>query len=341
MQIKPEQLAQRLKQNTLPLIWISGDDPLLMQEACDSVRKFAREQGFSEREIMDAGKDFDWNQLLAAGNSLSLFAERKLIDLRIHQPKLEDDARTALMAYLENPNPDYLLLLTTAKVDKSSQSTKWFKALEALSLFCPVWPVSEKDLPAWIKQRLQKLGMDADQETVQLLADKVEGNLLAAAQEIEKLRVISTTDKLDVNTVLSAVSDSSRFTSFALVDACLAGNSERALKILQHLQAEGEQCLFITNTLCREIRGLSTMLTDIAAGQNMHGVMQDHRVWSNRTQLVTRALELHNQNSLQGLLERARRVDQSVKGLLNLRPWDELASLVLKFSNPRLLVGVI
>lgn len=341
MLIKTEQLASRLKQNHLPLVWISGEDPLLMQEACDTVRQYARENGIIEREVLDAGKDFDWNLLLASGNELSLFADRKLIDLRINTAKLEENARTALMAYLANPNPDNLLLMTTGKVDKPSQATKWFKALETQSLFCQVWPISEKDLPDWIRQRLQRMGMDADPEALQILADKVEGNLLAAVQEMEKLRIVSNGSRLSMEIVLSAVSDSSRFNGYVLVDACLAGNSERALKILQHLQVEGEACLSLLSTMCREIRNLSAMLDDIAKGQNIHGVLQNHRVWSNRKDCVTNALQTHDQGTLLRLLGLARKVDQSVKGLLNLKPWDEMASLVLGLSNPRLLVRVV
>jgi DNA polymerase III subunit delta len=341
MQIKPEQLAQRLQQNTLPIIWISGDDPLLVQEACDTVRAFVKTQGFGERQVMDAGKGFDWNQLLASARDLSLFAERKLIDLRIGQPRLEEEARSALMSYLEDPNPDNLLLLTTAKIDKQAQGTKWFKALEAQCLFCPLWPVSERDLPGWIRQRLQKLGLGADADAVQVLADKIEGNLLAAAQEIEKLRILVNGDHLDVATVLEAVQDSSRYGIFSLTDACLAGNTERALKILQHLEAEGEDCLFIVNMLCRELRSLSAMRGELDTGQNINGVLQNHRVWSSRSQIVTRALQLHDQKSVLDLLDRARKVDQAVKGLLNLKPWDEVTDLVLGFSNPRLLVRMV
>ncbi|MGA0806673.1 MAG: DNA polymerase III subunit delta [Pseudohongiellaceae bacterium] len=341
MQIKVDQLAQRLKQNNLPLVWISGDDPLLMQEACDIVRTFARSQGFGERQVLEAGNGFDWNQLLASGLDLSLFAERKLIDLRLHTARVEEEARVALQEYLRNPNPDNLLLLTTAKIDKTAQGTKWFRQLEEQALFCTIWPPNEQQLPQWIRQRLQRVGMDADAEALQLLAEKVEGNLLAAAQEVEKLHILSNTTQLDAATVIQVVADSSRFNVFALTDACLAGNSERALRILSHLQAEGEECLGLTFMVCREIRALSAMLADLERGHNLNGVLQEHRVWSNRTQMVTSALERHTQRSLLALLERARRVDQSVKGLLDFKPWDELAGLVLGLSNPRLLVGVI
>jgi DNA polymerase-3 subunit delta len=341
MQIKPDQLPSRLKQNTLPMIWIAGDDPLLVQESCDTVRQFARAQGFSEREVLDAGANFKWDHLLASGNSLSLFAERKLIDLRLTGAKLDEDARSALEAYLSNPNPDNLLLLTTGKIEKQAQSTKWFMKLESQALFVPIWPVSERDLPQWIKQRLQQHGLTADADAIQVLVERVEGNLLAASQEIEKLRLLATSTHLDAQSVMEAVVDNSRFTVFALTDACLGGNSGRALNILNHLQAEGEECLFILNMLCREIRTLAGIKTDVDHGLNPHSAMQTRGVWQNRQTLVSGALERHSQGSLQKLLDRARIVDQSVKGLLENRPWDELASVTLGLSNPRLLVGVV
>ncbi len=341
MQIKPDQLAAKLKQNSLPMVWISSDEPLLVQEACDTVRQFAREQGFTEREVLDAGANFKWEQLLSSSASLSLFAERKLIDLRITNGKLDEDARATLAAYLENPNPDNLLLLTTGKIEKQAQSTKWFSGLESRALFCPIWPVSERELPQWIRQRLQKHGLTADGEAIDVLVERVEGNLLAANQEIEKLRLLVNTAHLDAQTVLEAVVDNSRFTVFALTDACLGGNSGRALNILNHLQAEGEEALFILNMLCREIRALAGIMADVNQGMNPHSAMQQRGVWQNRQSLVSGALERHSANSLQKLLDRARMVDQSVKGLLDNRPWDELASVTLGLSNPRLLVGVI
>lgn len=341
MQIKPDQLAAKLKQNSLPLVWIAGDEPLLVQEACDTVRQFAREQGFSEREVLDAGANFNWNQLLASGNSLSLFAERKLLDLRVASGKLDEDAREALGEYLDNPNPDNLLLLTTGKLDKQAQSTKWFAKLEGQALFCPIWPVTERELPQWIRQRLQKHGLSADAEAIDVLVERVEGNLLAANQEIEKLRLLVNKTQLDAQTVLEAVVDNSRFTVFALTDACLGGNSGRALNVLNHLQAEGEECLFILNMLCREIRTLAGIKADIDQGLNPHSAMQARGVWQNRQGLVSGALDRHSHGSLLKLLDRARIVDQSVKGLRDDKPWDELANVTLGLSNPRLLVGVV
>jgi DNA polymerase-3 subunit delta len=341
MMIKPEQLQSKLAQNTLPMIWISGDETLLVQECCDQVRTFARQQGFREREVMDSGPGFDWTTLLAAGNAMSLFAERKLIDLRMPGQKPDDKAREALQAYLESPSPDNLLLLTTGRLDKASQSTKWFRQLEANALFCQVWPVSEQQLPGWIRQRLQQHGLQIAPDALQILVERVEGNLLAAAQEIEKLLVLADDDKLDTGTVLDIVADNARFTIYSLVDACLAGNPGKACHILNHLRGEGTEALHILAVINGQIRGLAAMQHDLAQGHHINGVLQTHRVWSNRTAMVTSALKRHDAASLQGLLKKAMRIDQSVKKLLRQDPWEELSDLVLKFSDPRLLVGVI
>ena len=339
MQIKPEQLAQRLKQQAVPLVWISGDESLLVQEASDLVRKFAREQGFSEREVIDAGAGYDWNQLLLSNNSLSLFADRKLIDLR--PARIDENAREALVAYLDNPNPANLLLLTTGKIEKAAQSSKWFMAIEAKALFCTIWPVNEQQLPGWMEQRLGQQGLSINADALQLLCDRVEGNLLAAAQEVEKLRIVAKGTTITLELVLEAVADNSRFTVYSLTDACLGGNTERALKILDHLRAEGDEPLALLAMLTRELRGLSAMLADMSRGRSARDVVQANRVWGNRVQLTERALQIHNPRSIQALLERARIVDQTVKGLMVRSVWDELASLVLQFSNPRLLPGLL
>lgn len=339
MQIKPEQLAQRLKQQAVPLVWISGDESLLVQEACDLVRKFAREQGFTEREVIDAGAGYDWNQLLMSNNSLSLFADRKLIDLR--PARIDENARQTLVAYLDNPNPDNLLLLTTGKIEKAAQSSKWFMAIESKALFCPIWPVGEKELPGWMEQRLRQHGLTIERDALQVLCDRVEGNLLAAAQEVEKLRIVAKDTTITTQLVLESVADNSRFTVFSLTDACLGGNTERALKVLDHLRAEGDEPLALLAMLTRELRSLSAMLADMARGRSARDVVQANRVWGNRVQLTERALQIHNPRTIQMLLERARVVDQTVKGLLDRAVWDELASLVLQFSNPRLLSGLL
>ena len=333
MQVKPEQLGAALAKNLPPLIWVSGDETLLVQEACDEVREFARNNHFGEREILDAGPAFNWNALLQSASNLSLFAEKKLMDLRLASPKLDNEAKEALREYANNPGEDNLLLITSARVEKAATSTKWFKAIESAGLFIQVWPINIQQLPQWIQRRMQHHGLSADPDALALLAERVEGNLLAAAQEVEKLAVLYEGQRLNPDMVMRAVADSSRFSIYTLIDAALAGNAARALNILYHLRAEGGEALHILNQLCKELRALTRMRAKVEQGQNLNGVMQTERVWKNRTQIVGTALKNHNVRKLEEMLKNARVVDQSVKGVLKNNAWDELADLLLRLAN--------
>jgi len=336
MLVKSEQLIPQLRkaQDKLPaIIWICGDETLLVQEACDAVRQFAREQGFTEREVHDANAQFNWNILVEAATNMSLFADRKLIDLRLHSPKLDNTAKAALQTYVDDPGEDNLLLITSTKVEKATLSTKWFKALESRGMVVQVWPVNAQQLPGWVDQRMKKAGLSADQDCIDIICHRVEGNLLAAAQEIDKLAVLAGDRHLTRDIVARAVADSSRFNVFALTDASMAGQQGKALNILNHLRAEGDDPLKILFFLTREIRSLLRMLEKIGQGQNMNGVMQSERVWQNRMAIVGTALRNHSVDSLEQLLLKARLVDQSVKGLMKLKPWDELTDIVLGLSH--------
>jgi DNA polymerase-3 subunit delta len=333
MLVKPEHLLGQFQKKTPSLVWISGDETLLVQENCDNVRKLARENGFTEREVYDAGTHFDWTILLQAANSLSLFAERKLIDLRLQSPKLDNDAKKSLQEYVANPGEDNLLLITSPKIEKPTLSTKWFKAIEGQGVVVQVWPINAQQLPGWIAQRLKQAGLIADQDCINIISQRVEGNLLAAAQEIDKLSVLVGDQTLTPDIVARAVADNSRFNVFSLTDASLAGNSGKALHILNHLRAEGDDPLKILFFLTKEVRSLLRMQNKISQGQNINGVMQSERVWQNRTPMVSTALHNHSVASLEKLLMKARLVDQSVKGILNLKPWDELTGMILSLCN--------
>lgn len=333
MLVKPEHLIGHFQKKIPSLVWISGDETLLVQEICDNVRKLARENGFTEREVYDAGTHFDWTILLQAANSLSLFAERKLIDLRLQSPKLDNGAKKSLQEYVENPSEDNLLLITSPKIEKPTLSTKWFKAIEGQCVVVQVWPINAQQLPGWIAQRLKQAGLIADQDCINIISQRVEGNLLAAAQEIDKLSVLVGDQTLTPDLVARAVADNSRFNVFSLTDAGLAGNSGKALHILNHLRAEGDDPLKILFFLTKEVRSLLKMQNKISQGQNINGVMQSERVWQNRTSIVSTALHNHSVASLEKLLMKARLVDQSVKGILDLKPWDELTGMILSLCN--------
>ncbi|MDC1435941.1 DNA polymerase III subunit delta [Gammaproteobacteria bacterium] len=336
MQVKPEQVLSELTNKIPPVIWVAGDETLLVQESCDQIRKFAQAQGFSEREVYTVHSGFDWNILLESSNSLSLFAEKKLIDLRLNSAKLDDAGKKALHAYLANPSEDNLLLISSPRVEKAATNTKWFKQIETEAYFIVIWPINSQNLAAWIRQRLKSHGLTADGQAIDILCQRTEGNLLATAQEIDKLSILADNKELDASMVARAVADSARFNVFTLIDTAIAGNSARALNILYHLKAESEDPLKILNFICKEIRSLCKMALQLENGQSISAVMQSERVWRNKMGPVSTALNNHSLAQLQAFLNDASLIDQSVKGLNKLNTWDELSRMILSMSGDNL-----
>ncbi len=342
MQLSAEQLRQHLSKSLLPMYWIASDEVLLVQECCDLIRAHCRSLGFEERQQFFVDGSFNWQNLQQSDSNLSLFASRKIIEVRLRSAKLDDAGKKALQDYLNNPNPDNLLLIVSPKLEAATVKTKWFQQLESHGALIAIRPVDAAALPAWIASRLRRHGIDADQDALNLLAERVEGNLLAADQEVEKLavRLLARSEpdavavpRLDAKTVSGMVADSSRYNVFLLIDAALAGDTTRALKVLQGLAGEGAEPLMILAMLCREIRSLTRMADRIASGQAAHAVMQSERVWSNRKAAVGAALGRLGTDQLQQLLQRARRIDQSVKGLLDTDPWREMSDVVMLLSG--------
>lgn len=336
MRLRTEDIAAHLGKGLLPLYLISGDEPLQVNEAADAVRVAARAQGFSERDVLFVESGFDWSGLAAAGDSLSLFAERKLIELRMPTAKPGDAGAKALAAYAERPSPDNLLLIVCGKLEKAQQGSKWFKALEAAGAVIQVWPVEARALPGWIRQRLTARGLRPTPEAVALLAEKVEGNLLAAAQEVEKLMLLYGSGELDGDAVRAAVADSARYDVFELADAALAGDAARCARILDGLRGEGSEPVLILWALVREVRTLALIAAAAAGGAAVDSLLQQHRVWDKRKPLYRAALGRHNVQRWRLLLRRGARLDRVVKGAEPGNPWDELLQLSLLMAGVRL-----
>src|SRR5690606_33266486 len=191
MRINSDRLGSQLQKPLQAFYWIAGDETLLVMEALDLLRGHCRQQGFSEWELLVADRSFNWQTLLQTANSMSLFADRRIIELRLNSAKIDEGARTILQKYLASPNPDNVLILVTPRLEAASLNTKWFKALEAAGVVVQVWPIEVNALPSWIESRLARHGISADADAVALLSERVEGNLLAADQEIEKLRILT------------------------------------------------------------------------------------------------------------------------------------------------------
>ncbi|MCF5632714.1 DNA polymerase III subunit delta, partial [Pseudomonas syringae] len=279
MKLAPAQLGKHLQGTLAPVYVISGDDPLLCQEAADAIRAAARQQGFDERQVFSADASFDWGTLLQAGASMSLFAERRLLELRLPSGKPGDKGAAALMEYCARPAEDTLLLISLPKLDGSAQKTKWGKALieGAQTQFVQIWPVDIGQLPQWIRQRLSQAGLAATQDAVELIAARVEGNLLAAAQEIEKLKLMAEEGQITVETVQAAVADSARFDVFGLTDAVLNGEAAHALRMLEGLRGEGVETPVILWALTRELRALANMSQQFSQGVPLDKIFSSAR----------------------------------------------------------------
>jgi DNA polymerase-3 subunit delta len=333
MNIRFEDLPTQLSQGLKPVYIISGDEPLQVSEAGDAIRQQARAQGFSEREVMHVEKSFDWEQFLAASNSLSLFAEQRVLELRMPSGKPGDKGSKALQEYARNPAPDTVLLIIAGKIEKAAQNSKWYKALDGIGTSVQVWPVEAKMLPQWIRRRMQAKGMQPAVEAVTLLAERVEGNLLAAAQEIDKLLLLHGAGPIDFAAMADSVADSARYDIYGLVDAALTGDTKRILRMLAGLKAEGAETVLLLWALTREIRSLHGMTKQIERGERMDQVIAKHRVWPKRKPLVTAGLRRHNSQAWLALLQRAARLDLMIKGRKTGNVWDELLQLCLMVAG--------
>ncbi len=338
MKLRANQLQQHFSsQQWLPLYIISGDDPLLMQEACDLVRKSARERGFSERELFQVETGFDWSDVLASANSMSLFGDSKLIELRFPKAKIDDKGKKALTQYLENPSPDNLLLIVFPKMEKRFTSTQWFKAIETQSALCQIWPIDEKQLPQWVRQRLMSAGYQPTHQAVELLAERVQGNLLAAAQEVEKLTLFVEPGPLDETTIESCVSDHARYNIFDLVDEAVQGNLSQSLKMLHFLKASGSEPTLILWALAKELRTLEAISYQVENGTPAARAFRDNRVWDSRKPILQKALGKLTSKDFQQGLTIAKHADHTIKGLAIGTPWNYFEDILLILAKKSVL----
>ncbi|MGD8566562.1 MAG: DNA polymerase III subunit delta [Gammaproteobacteria bacterium] len=333
MKVNVNELKNHLSGNLAPVYVVSGDEPLQQGEACDAIRAAARQQNFTERNVFHVEKGFDWDSFLAMGNSLSLFADRQLIELRMPNGKPGDKGSKALLEYAQNPSPDSILLVITGKLDKQTQRSKWFTQLESAGVFIAVWPIATRQLAGWTQQRARSRGMKLTPAAVQVIVDRVEGNMLAAAQEIDKLQLLFGSSEIDEHAVMEAVSDSARYDIYGLVDVALSGDVNRVTRMVDGLRAEGVEPILASWALAREIRALYHMSLAVARGSRPEQAVAQARVWPQRKAFVTQALKRHNVASWQAMLQHAAKIDRIIKGLAAGNVWDELLQLSLGMAG--------
>jgi len=338
MKLSVQQLATQLSQPLPAIIWLSGDEPLLVLEAGDQVRAAARQAGVSERQVFHADAQFDWNQLYHANQSMSLFGDRQLLELRL-TGKLNDAGRKALVAYAGDANPDNLLLIVSDKIEAAQSKAKWFAGVTDAAWWVPIWPVDRHQLPAWLRSRLQQQGLQIDDDALALLADRVDGNLLAARQEIDKLLLVSDSTQLTLETVVQAVADSARYTVFDLADAVLNGDLARSQRVLSGLAAEGIEPPIVLWVLARELRHLVQLADAQVSGQPLPAVFKRLRIFDKRQGPYQAALRRGDTGLWQRCLIICGDVDATIKGRAAGDPWHKLSALVCEVAQPGVVPG--
>lgn len=340
MRLRFEQLSTHLKHNLAPVYLIYGDEILLLQEAAASIRAAARAQGYGERMCLTVEPGFAWEQLLEIAANRSLFAERRLLELRLGDSKPGDAGSKVLQTYAKRPPEDMLLLLTCGKLDGAAQNSRWLRALDAAGVTLPIWPVSAVELPNWIARRLQAKGLQPNAEASAVLAERVEGNLLAAAQEIDKLAVLCGQGAVSAEQILALVSDSARYSVYDLVDAALAKQAERVVRIVNGLRTEGVEAVLVAWALHREIRLLAKSAYAVERGEALAAVLSRQGVWEKRKPLLQRALQRLSSGECRSLLRHCNRIDYTIKGIEQGEPWDELLKLSLTLAGQPLLANL-
>jgi DNA polymerase-3 subunit delta len=333
MRIRPDQIDAALKKGLSPVYFLTGDEPLQLGEIADAVRTTARKAGYDNREVLAVDATFSWSALSEAAGSLSIFADKKIIDLRIPTGTPGLDGAKVLIAYCERPPEDTLLLITAAKLTSASLKTRWFQALDKTGCVIQVWPLDGQDLLNWLQKRMLARGLQAETEGIKILASRIEGNLLAAAQETEKLYVLYGAGNLSRQQIFDVVADSSRFDVFKLMDSMLAARAGRILKILSGLKAEGVAAPVVLWALTREARLLIKMKRALASGQNRAAVFKSNQIWDKRQQLVSDALHRLSEIDLNNILTLSAKADRQIKGQQQGEPWETLLAACLMFAS--------
>lgn len=308
---------------------------MLAQEAIELIRKKARREGFGLRDTYVATSDFDWGELGAAAANLSLFAEKRIVELQLPTGKPGRLGGATIVDLLRQTGDDLIFLVMTPKLDRSAAAPKWAKAIEAAGGLVLVWPVTLRELPAWIQGRMRAAGLQPEPDAVSLIADRVEGNLLAASQEIQKLRLVCGEGVVTASEVDAAVADNSRFDVYKLVDAAVAGDARRTVRILDGIQVEGIEAVIVVWALTRELRVLAALSASVQSGMELGRALQQARVWKNRQSMVRKCVSRHAAADFFALLKLARRADAAAKGQSGDDAWLLATEIVLGLASGR------
>ncbi|MBD8540752.1 MAG: DNA polymerase III subunit delta [Massilia sp.] len=337
MQLRLEALDGHLAKNLAQLYVIASDEHLLALEAADRIRKAARAQGYTERDVLSVERTFKWGELLAANQALSLFGDKKLIELRIPTGKPGKDGSAALQAYAKDLSPDNLTLITLPKLDWQTAKASWVTALQQAAVYIDIPNIERAQLPAWIGNRLAAQGQSAERQSLDFIADRVEGNLLAAHQEIQKLGLLHEPGKLTFEQVHDAVLNVARYDVFKLSEAMLTGDTARLVRMLEGLKGEGEALPLVLWAVAEEIRTLLKLKSGMSQGRPLNALLKEYRIWGPRERMMEPALRRVSLATLEAALQEAAQVDRMVKGLRAKQfagdAWDAMLQLALRVAR--------
>jgi DNA polymerase-3 subunit delta len=333
MQVKIEQLPASLQKSLAPVYLISGEEPLQIGEAADQIRLAAKKADYLTREVVDIEQGGEWSLLSDAAESLPLFSEKKLIDLRLPSAKPGGDGGKTLTAYCNNPPENTLLLITAGKLDAAARKSAWYQALDKLGVCIQVWPLQGGELLHWLQNRADKKGMRLDKAAAQSLAARIEGNLLAAAQEIEKLYILHGNTLITKAMIEADVANSARFDVYDLSDAVLGGRLNRSVRILNALKAEGIAAPVILWSLSRDARTLLNVKADLKQGAHADSVFKKYQIWDKRKTVIQQAQARLKTADLHGILQHCAFADRQIKGQSDGDGWESLFEICLRFVN--------
>ncbi|HEX5611082.1 MAG TPA: DNA polymerase III subunit delta [Burkholderiales bacterium] len=333
MQLRAEQLEAHLAKRLEALYTIHGDEPLLALEAADAVRAAARRGGCEERVVLQVERGFDWSALSHAGASQSLFGGRRLIELRMPSGKPGTEGAAAIERYCERLSQSDVTLVSLPRLDRTTQGGGWFGALREAGAVVDVWPLDRARLPQWIAARLARNGQRVAPDALEFLANRVEGNLLAAHQEVQKLALLAPPGELSLAHVEQSVANVARYDVHDAPGALLSGDLARYLRVLDGLHGEGEAAALVLWSLAEDLRALAAILAGRESGRAVDALMREQRVWGARQAVLQAALGRHRKPAIDRALAHAARVDRMVKGVAAGDVWEELARLGLEFIH--------
>lgn len=332
MQIKPQQLANALQRSLAPVYFLSGEEPQQLGELADAIRQSAKKQDFTAREIFFVDKQFDWKQLTMSADNFSIFADKKIIDLRLPSGTPGAEGAKALIAYCQRLPEDTLLLMTAGKITKEAQKSSWFQAIDKVGCVIQVWPLAGQELLRWIQGRMQQRGITPEPGAVKILADRVEGNQLAAAQEIEKLYVLYGAGKLSAQQIIYVVADNCRYDVFKLVETALTQQADKVLKVLSSLKAEGVSSVLVLWAITREARIMVSYKAAQSQGEK-ELILKKNGIWGERKQHIDSSAKRLTHTELNNVLVLGAKADRQIKGQQQGDPWETLLEACLGLAS--------